>query len=54
LKVTVAHWYTPDGINISKEGIKPDVEVKLTNEDYNADLDPQLVKALEVANQKSQ
>ena len=52
LKVTVAHWYTPDGINISKEGIKPDVEVKLTNEDYNANLDPQLVKALEVAAQK--
>jgi carboxyl-terminal processing protease len=54
LKVTVAHWYTPDGINISKEGIKPDVEVKLTNEDYNANLDPQLVKALEVAAQKAQ
>lgn len=53
LKVTVAHWFTPDGINISKEGIKPDVEVKLSNEDYNANLDPQLVKALEVAAQKA-
>ena len=53
LKVTVAHWYTPKGINISKEGIKPDVEVKLTTQDYNSNTDPQLVKALEVAAQKA-
>lgn len=52
LKVTVAHWYTPNGINISKEGIKPDVEVKITSEDINAGRDPQLDKALEVAKQK--
>ena len=51
LKVTVAHWYTPDGVNISKEGIKPDTEVKLTNEDYDAGRDPQLAKALELAAQ---
>lgn len=48
LKVTVAHWYTPKGVNINKEGIKPDVEVKLSNEDYNASRDPQLDKALEL------
>jgi len=53
LKVTVAHWYTPKGINISKEGIKPDVDVKLTTQDYNSNTDPQLVKALEVAAQKA-
>lgn len=53
LKVTVAHWYTPKGINISKEGIKPDVEVKLTAEDYNNGKDPQLTKALELAAQKA-
>lgn len=51
LKVTVAHWYTPNGVNITKEGIKPDIEVKLSNEDYNANRDPQLEKALEVAKQ---
>lgn len=51
LKVTVAHWYTPNGINISKEGIKPDTEVQLTNEDYNASRDPQLQKALILATQ---
>ncbi len=48
LKVTVAHWYTPKGVNINKEGIKPDAEVKLSNEDYNASRDPQLNKALEM------
>ncbi|MBA3678820.1 S41 family peptidase [Candidatus Saccharibacteria bacterium] len=53
LKVTVAHWYTPKGINISKEGIKPDIEVKLTSEDYNTNRDPQLIKALELATQKA-
>ncbi|TXG76171.1 S41 family peptidase [Patescibacteria group bacterium] len=51
LKITVAHWYTPKGVNISKEGIAPDVEVKLTNDDYNANRDPQLDKALELARQ---
>lgn len=48
LKVTIAHWYTPGGININKEGIKPDVEVKLSTDDYNANRDPQLDKALEL------
>jgi carboxyl-terminal processing protease len=49
LKVTVAHWYTPNGINISKEGIKPDVEVKNPTD---STADPQLQKALEIAKQK--
>lgn len=48
LKVTIAHWYTPGGVNINKEGIKPDVEVKMGNEDFNAGRDPQLDKALEL------
>jgi carboxyl-terminal processing protease len=48
LKVTIAHWYTPAGINISKEGIKPDVEIKQTTADYDAGKDPVLDKALEL------
>lgn len=48
LRITVAHWYTPNGENISKEGIKPDIEVKLSEEDYNNNRDPQLNKALEL------
>ena len=45
-KVTIAHWFTPNGININKEGIKPDTEVKLTTEDFNASRDPQLDAAI--------
>lgn len=48
LKVTVAEWMTPLGGNINKTGIAPDVEVDYTIEDYNADKDPQLDKALEI------
>lgn len=51
LKVTVARWFTPAGINISKEGIKPEVEVKLSDEDINNSKDPQLEKAIELAKQ---
>lgn len=46
LKVTVAHWYTPDGHNMGEKGIEPDIEVKLTAEDANSDKDPQLTRAL--------
>lgn len=51
LKVTVANWYTPNGSNITKEGIKPDIEVKNTSEDSNAGRDPQLDRALQEAKQ---
>lgn len=46
LKVTVARWYTPDGKNITKEGITPDQVVALTQADANAGLDPQLDAAI--------
>ena len=42
LKVTVARWYTPSGINISKKGITPDTTVVRTADDFNASRDPQL------------
>jgi carboxyl-terminal processing protease len=42
LKVTVARWYTPNGKNITKEGITPDKTVKMTIEDVDAGRDPQL------------
>lgn len=51
LKITVAHWYTPKGINISKEGIKPDIEIKNPATETNPANDPQLNKALEIAHQ---
>lgn len=46
LKVTVARWYTPNGKNITKEGIAPDQAVELTAEDVDAGKDPQLDTAL--------
>ncbi len=45
LKVTIARWFTPAGKNIDKEGIKPDQEVKITDEDIKASRDPQLEAA---------
>ena len=50
VKITIAKWFTPKGVSISDSGISPDVPVKLTEEDINAKKDPQLDKALEVAN----
>ena len=48
LKVTIAKWFTPNGVSINENGIKPDIEVKRTEEDINADKDPQLEKAREL------
>ncbi len=46
LKVTIAKWYTPNGKNIDKDGIKPKIEVDFTAEDANAGRDPQLDRAI--------
>jgi len=50
LKVTVARWFTPNGISISKNGLTPDVEVKITRKDLEKGIDPQLEKAIEILN----
>lgn len=47
LKVTIARWFTPDGKNIDREGIKPDQEVEVSAEDIAAGRDPQLQAALD-------
>ncbi|MFA5051080.1 MAG: S41 family peptidase [Patescibacteria group bacterium] len=52
LKLTVAHWYTPLGRSINKEGITPDIKVELTEEDYKLNRDPQLQKAIEILEKK--
>jgi carboxyl-terminal processing protease len=41
LKVTIARWYRPNGQNIDKKGISPDKEVKMTDDDYKNQRDPQ-------------
>lgn len=48
VKVTVAKWLTPNGDYIMEKGITPDIEVKMTADDYTNDRDPQLDKAIEV------
>ncbi len=48
LKVTVAKWLTPKGLSISDHGLIPDIEIEITDEDYQADKDPQLDKAIEI------
>ncbi len=47
VRITVAEWITPYGQSINKTGIKPDIEVELTYEDYLNNRDPQLDKAKE-------
>ncbi|MCL2038408.1 S41 family peptidase [Candidatus Saccharibacteria bacterium] len=46
LKVTTARWLTPGGIDLSKQGITPDIEVEMTADDIHALRDPQLDAAL--------
>lgn len=52
VKVTVAHWYTPGGKNIDKQGITPDVQVSLSDADKQAGRDPQKDKAIELLKAK--
>ncbi len=42
VKVTVARWYTPNGNNISQQGLTPDVTVSLSQSDVDKGIDPQV------------
>jgi carboxyl-terminal processing protease len=48
LRITIAHWLTPDERQIHGIGLEPDVIVPLTEEDLQQQLDPQLDRALEI------
>ena len=48
LKVTIARWFTPNGNNIDESGITPDEEVEITEEDFEAERDPQRDRAVEL------
>lgn len=48
LKITVAKWLTPHGKQISEIGLKPDIKIEMTEEDYQQGKDPQLKKAIEI------
>ena len=47
MKVTVARWLTPSGRSISDGGLTPDIVVERTQEDLEAGVDPQMLRALE-------
>jgi carboxyl-terminal processing protease len=48
LKLTVAEWFTPNGRNINKDGIKPDIEIKEDWQNEKIGEDVVLSKALEL------
>lgn len=48
LKVTIAKWYTPNGKNISEQGIQPDVQLSISDDDVKAGRDPQKDKAMQL------
>lgn len=48
LKVTTARWYTPNGTNVTNNGIVPDQVVTMSGDDANAGRDPQLVEAKKI------
>lgn len=53
LKVTIAKWFTPAGVNISESGIKPDIEAAVATSTPPTDkkgnvIDTQLEKAIQV------
>ncbi|MBD9151004.1 MAG: S41 family peptidase [Lachnospiraceae bacterium] len=48
VKLTVSNYFTPNGNNIHKIGIDPDVEVEFDAEQYKNGVDNQLEKAKEV------
>jgi carboxyl-terminal processing protease len=54
LKVTTAHWYTPAGKNINKQGISPDVVIERSDSDIKSGADPQKDKAYQLAQSKTQ
>lgn len=47
LRITIAHWFTPNGREIDGIGLTPDVVVPLTQDDVTAGRDPQLDRAVQ-------
>ena len=48
VRITIARWLTPNGTQISDIGLTPEHIVEYTEEDFNAGVDPQLEKAIEL------
>lgn len=54
LKITIARWFTPNGKNIDRQGITPDTEVTVSDQDAAAGKDPQKDKAYALVTSKIQ
>lgn len=50
VRITIARWITPNEHQIHKIGLRPDIVVEFTQEDYDAGIDPQLDAAIEFFN----
>ncbi|MGD0709348.1 MAG: S41 family peptidase, partial [Anaerolineaceae bacterium] len=47
VRITVAHWLTPNGRQINGVGLTPDIVVDRTQDDITAGKDPQLDRAIQ-------
>jgi carboxyl-terminal processing protease len=52
VRITIARWLTPNGRQIHKIGLEPEYIVEITEEDIEAERDPQLEKAIEILSGK--
>ncbi len=48
VKLTIAKWFTPNGKNIDKEWIIPDIEIKFKKEDFKKQYDRQLEESKKI------
>lgn len=48
VRLTVAKWLIPSGHCINEEGLKPDIEVEMTDEDIDNGIDKQLEEAMKI------
>ncbi|NQV12020.1 S41 family peptidase [Candidatus Uhrbacteria bacterium] len=48
LKLTIAEWLTPKGRSIQDDGITPDEIIEYTEEDFDAGIDQQFDRAIEI------
>jgi carboxyl-terminal processing protease len=46
VKITIARWFTPNGVSISNGGLMPDIIIKRTYDDRDAGKDPQKEAAI--------
>jgi carboxyl-terminal processing protease len=50
LRITIAKWLTPNGRDIGKVGITPDILIERSIEDFENDYDPQMEAAIKFLN----